>query len=181
MREIIKPVLVLLIVCIAISFFVSFTFYVTKDRILEIEKQANEISMNKVLPNGNPFEEVDTNIKTSNSRVTINNVYKSSKGFVFNLVTKGYGGDVVIFVGISNDGQINNIQLGKNNETPAVGKKAEEKDFTNRFVNKKTDQNLKEEIDTITGATITTKAVIEAVQEACIYFSSYNQIEKEEN
>lgn len=181
MRDILKPTLVLLIVCVVISFFVALTFHMTEDTIKAIEKETNDNLMNQVLPGSNSFDEIDTMIKTHNSNVTINNVYKSTKGYVFNLVTKGYAGDVTVFVGITNEGQINNIQLGKNSETPSVGKKAEEKDFTNKFIEKNTDQNLSEEIDTITGATITTKAVIEAVQEACIYFSSYNETDKEEN
>ncbi|MBN2852400.1 MAG: RnfABCDGE type electron transport complex subunit G [Clostridia bacterium] len=186
MREIFKPVIVLLIVCVVISFFVAYVFNITEDTISEIEKAANEKLMSAVLPDGNPFEDITLEVVSDAtptiSSVTINAVYSSQKGFVFNVSTKGYGGEVVVFVGINNDGTINNVQVGKNNETPSVGKKAEEKDFTGRFIGIDSKQNLKENVDTISGATITTRGVIEAVQEACHYFSSYiEEVSKEEN
>jgi len=184
MREIFKPVLVLLIVCIVIAFSVAFVYNITKDTIAEIEKNKNEELMNEVLPD-TKYDDITSQmletVQISNPRARLNNVYKASKGYVFNIATKGYAGDVIVFVGINNDGTINKIQLGKNNETPSVGKKAEEKDFTDRFIGKNINQKVSEQVDTISGATITTSGVIVAVQEACDYFSSYNKLTKEEN
>ncbi len=178
MREIFKPVLILLAICVVISLSVSVVFNITEDRILAIEKQTNELLMEKVLKEAKPFTEITSEIvalrESALTTVTVNHVYQSAKGMVFNMNTKGYGGDVVVFVGITADGNIENIQIGKNNETPSVGKKAEEKDFTKRFVDLSVTQKTNNQVDTISGATITTKAVIEAVQEAIDYFVIHN-------
>ncbi|MCK5811870.1 MAG: FMN-binding protein [Clostridiales bacterium] len=182
MREIFKPVLILLAICVIISLCVSFVFNITEDRILAIEKQTNELLMEKVLKEAKPFTEITSEIVTLResalTNITVNHVYQSEKGLVFNMNTKGYGGDVVVFVGITTGGNIENVRIGKNNETPSVGKKAEEKDFTKRFVDLPVNRKINNQVDTISGATITTKAVIEAVQEAVDYFVIYSAQEK---
>lgn len=177
MREIIKPVFILLTICVVISLCVSFVFNITEDQILAIEKQTNEMLMENVLKDAKPFTEVTSEVislrESSLPSIKVNNAYYSDKGMVFNMNTKGYGGDVVVFVGITIEGNIENVQLGKNNETPSVGKKAEEIDFTQQFENLQVNQKIRDQVDTISGATITTKSVIEATQEAIEYFIAY--------
>jgi Na+-translocating ferredoxin:NAD+ oxidoreductase RnfG subunit len=58
MREIFKPVLILLVICVIISFCVSLVFNVTDDTIQEMERKANELLMSAVLPDAKPFTEI---------------------------------------------------------------------------------------------------------------------------
>ena len=96
-------------------------------------------------------------------------------GFVV-LVTndKGYGGELQLAIGISSTGEITGISFLKINETAGLGMKANTDKFKQQFIGKqvgqftytKTGSTADSEIDALSGATITTSAVTEAVNAA---------------
>ena len=95
-----------------------------------------------------------------------------SLGYVMTITTKkGYGGTITMTMGYRLDGTITGIAFVTLKETPGFGMKAEEPEFKNQFVGKNADSlvfvkdgaSAENEIDAISGATITTKAVTGAV------------------
>ena len=106
---------------------------------------------------------------------------KGSKiGYIINVTSKeGFGGDIELSVGILNDGSVSSIEILSINETAGLGMKATEEDFKGQFNNKKvenfkytkTDISLEGEINAISGATVTTNAVTNAVNSALYYFN----------
>lgn len=92
-------------------------------------------------------------------------------GFVLETTThQGYGGDIVIYMGVRLDGTINGISLLEISETPGLGMKAEDilvPQFAGvqaaEFTYSKVEDGADNVIDAISGATITTKAVTYAV------------------
>jgi electron transport complex protein RnfG len=101
-------------------------------------------------------------------------------GYVFATTSKSYGGDVSCMVGIScADNKITGVELTSINDTPGLGMKAKGEDFLNQYTgrsgnigvnkNEKTDTEIK----AISGATITSKAVTAAVNDA---FGAYETI-----
>lgn len=100
-------------------------------------------------------------------------------GYVMNVITaNGYGGDIKISLGIRMDKTVTGIEILSINETAGLGMKAAESGFKDQFKDKNVNQfaytkvgaTKENEIDVISGATITTKAVTEAVN-AGICFS----------
>lgn len=179
MGEIFKPTLVLLAICIVISAGVATVYNVTEDTISALQAEAAESRMNEVLPNSDSFtnikeEAIATNANT-NEDVLLKDAFTSDKGYVFILSFSGYGGAVEVFVGMDYDGMIKNMKIGENSETPSVGKKAEEEPFTSLFEDINVDEKIDSKVDTISGATITSSGVIEAVQVACDYYSALNE------
>lgn len=91
--------------------------------------------------------------------------------------SSGYGGDVEIAVGIK-DGKITGFSSIKNSETAGLGSKCADPEFTEQFKNKaaspltftKTGATSDTEIDAISGATITTNAVTQAVNAAIVFY-----------
>lgn len=84
--------------------------------------------------------------------------------------TEGYGGNIVLYLGVTMDGTLNDISILEISETPGLGMLAPEvlaPQFHNRkaesFVYTKSGAAADNEIDAITSATITTKAVTNAV------------------
>src|SRR3712207_9303570 len=57
--------------------------------------------------------------------------------------TKGYGGEVLMMVGIGKDGKIGGIKILAHNETPGLGAKAPEKEFSGQYNKKSIDKPLK--------------------------------------
>lgn len=101
-------------------------------------------------------------------------------GYVLTVTThEGYGGDIQFTMGINSDGSLNGISLLAISETPGLGMQAEEvlvPQFTGRnaypFAYTKTGAASDNEIDAISGATITTNAVTNGVNAGLCYFRS---------
>ncbi len=96
-------------------------------------------------------------------------------GYVVTATTsEGYGGDIQVMVGISIDGTVQGIDFLVLNETVGFGLNAKEPEFKDQFVGKKvlafeytkTGATGDSQIDAISGATITTSAVVDAINAA---------------
>lgn len=93
-------------------------------------------------------------------------------GYVMTITTsKGYGGAITMTMGYRLDGAITGIAFVTLNETPGFGMEADKAEFKDQFVGKTAPQLVyvksgaaaENEIDAISGATVTTKAVTSAV------------------
>ena len=93
-------------------------------------------------------------------------------GYAFTVTTsEGYGGDIQFAMGVQKDGTLNGISILSISETAGLGMKADTDDFKNQFRDKKVEKfqytktgaASEDEIDAISGATITTNAVTNGV------------------
>lgn len=93
-------------------------------------------------------------------------------GYVVTVTTQeGYKGGITVSIGYGMDGLVKGMEVITINETAGLGAKAAEADFKNQFVDKKTEQFEytktgaveENQIDAISGATITTDAVVNEV------------------
>jgi Na+-translocating ferredoxin:NAD+ oxidoreductase subunit G len=82
-------------------------------------------------------------------------------GTVIETCGTGYGGEVRVLSGIGTDGKIIDITILSHKETPGLGSKVTDPRFKDQFRIKKP-----QDVDTIASATISSKAVISAVQKA---------------
>lgn len=117
------------------------------------------------------------------SRYEINGAYISYAGgstpvgYVIDITThEGYGGDIELMVGIAIDGTVTGVSVLSSSETPGLGMKAGEvlaPQFAGHRVTQfewvKTGKTVENQVDAITGATVTTKAVTGAVNTALNY------------
>ncbi len=183
LRDMLKPSITLFLICVIVSLLLGFTNSATQDKIAERMALDAENARKEVLASADSFETVDEaeSIFQENSGLaTVKEAYVGFKGdsivgYVFSVVTKGYGGEMTITVGIEDSGMISGVKIGQNQETPGLGSKAAEKPFISQlsgFVPGKPlkvvkgVKNASEEIDAISGATITSRAVVNAVQAA---------------
>lgn len=170
---------------------------ITKEPIAQAENNAKLAAYNEVFSDVQ-FEEVknkedilkdnaDTILPASVEDILIaKDKDGNTAGYVMSAVSpNGYGGDIKVAVGISaKDDTINGISILSNNETAGLGSKCTDDEFKNQFIGKtakgirftKTGASDNSEIDAISGATITTNAVTEAVNAA---LEIYNHILKE--
>ena len=102
-------------------------------------------------------------------------------GYVITVTAKdGSQGSITFSVGIQNDGTVNGYSITDISETPGLGMKAEEKDFYSQFQSKKVDNftvvkntpSSDDEIEAITGSTITSKAMANGCNAAICYFQN---------
>ena len=129
-----------------------------------------------------PYAGEDANIRS---------VHKSDIGFVVETVTYGYAGEITMLVGVNNAGRVTGVVVQKANETPGLGGKAlTDHVFLSQFLNKtgsfevaaagadafsgataeaEPAEGEATPVDAITGATVTSKAVVRCVNSAVAF------------
>lgn len=169
-EQLIKPVIVLTVICIVVSGLLAVTNGVTAPIIDANAKAAADVARIEILPEADAF----TQVEYTDSTGIINEVYAADNGagYVISGAAKGYGGNLPVMVGITTDGTISLIKVMDNAETPGVGKKAQEPAFTDQFMGK--DAAL-EGVATISGATISSKAVMAVVDNAFIAYDAVKE------
>ena len=123
----------------------------------------------------------DKAVKDMGVNATIDEVCTAGDaGYVITTTDKdGFGGNIQITVGIKKDGTINGVSILSISETAGLGMKATEPSFYNQYVNKQADKFVVskdggdgEQIDALSGATITSRAVTGAVNAALGYYQN---------
>ena len=107
----------------------------------------------------------------------------SPVGYVISATTgDGFDGNITLSVGIMPDGTINGIAFTELNETAGMGMLCDEEAFKGQFagvnverftLNKAGDSTAENEIDTVSGASTSSGAVINAVNAALDFFGEY--------
>ncbi|MCX7841479.1 MAG: RnfABCDGE type electron transport complex subunit G [Clostridia bacterium] len=180
MRDMMKPAIVLLIICLIVGLSLAAVNSVTKDVIKDRAAKDAEDKRKEVMQQAEGFEKLEGWKDKAEGAALVKEAYKAlisgkTAGFVFNVSPKGYAGNIEITVGINTEGKITGVKIGEHKETPGLGSKASEPAFINQFKNKGTEQKLgvvkkkpsnENEIEAISGATITSRAVTQGVNAA---------------
>ncbi len=104
------------------------------------------------------YEGEDANIKA---------VYRADNGCVIMTSTYGYAGDVVMLVGVSNEGEVKGVVVREMSETFGLGAEAlTDVDFLAQFLWTTGEAEVGTNVDALTGATVTSKAVTRSVNSA---------------
>lgn len=161
--EMIRPVVVLVVICLVASALLGITNAKTAPVIAENERIAAEQAMREALPEAVSFESLDVSDELAAMGVT--GIYKDSggAGYVVTAANKGYGGDVVVTVGFDPAGAIVHVGANVSTETQGVGSKVGERTILDRF------NGLTGDADSVTlrsGATYTSNAVRSGVNAA---------------
>lgn len=97
----------------------------------------------------------------------------SSPGLTANASVLGYGGPVLVRLTLSEEGVIQSVDIGgaRFSETEGVGSRIREKSFTDSFIGKTPPLSLGSEIDAVAGATVSSQAAVDAVNEAAAFLA----------
>lgn len=87
-------------------------------------------------------------------------------GYCVEVKSGGFGGDITMMVGYTADCTMLGVEIVSMSETPGLGSKAGEAPFLSQFAGKTDTLTLGEDVDAISGATISSKAVTEGVNQA---------------
>lgn len=168
-KEIAMPAIILCLICGLLTAALAGTNALTKDVIQKQSEQAEQDALNAVMP-ADSFEV----IKEENKMRAFKAVKDGEVcGYAFSVSAAGYGGDVSAIIGIK-DGKITAVEITDvSGETPGLGQNVKKPDFTDRFKG----QTSTENVDAITGATITSNAVKSAVETA---LKTYEEVAADE-
>ena len=166
-KEVVKPTAVLFVICAVVSAALAGTNLVTKDRIAQQAEETAQQSRQIVLPEAEEFSEQEGYYTGSAGGETV--------GYVFETEAKGYGGTVSVMTGISAEGSVTGVVILSHEETPGLGANAEKAEVLQQYQQPAPEGGLsvvkyqtpqEGQVEAITGATITTAAVTDAVNEA---------------
>lgn len=160
-------ILILPVICIVIAAALAFTNSVTSVVINEREKKEQDAARLELLSEGDSFSKLsveDTKLK----EINVTEVYAADngEGFVVSSFAAGYGGPIGIMVGIKKDGTVEKVKVLSSSETPGIGKMTEEESFLSEFAGKSGTLAAGKDIAAVSGATISSKAMVAAVNSA---------------
>ena len=194
MNKIIKNTIILTIITLVSGVALGAVYEITKAPIANAQEEAKQEAYKQVFEDADSFDDLEVDAKEAAEAVKaagvddgaeINEAVEAKQGgetigYVITATDpKGYGGDIQVSVGIQNDGTVNGIAILSINETAGLGMKASEPEFYEQYSGKQTDHfyvskdgGEGEQIDAISGATITTRAVTGAVNASLGYYQN---------
>ncbi len=182
LKEILVPAIMLFVIATVCTALLAGTNLLTKDKIEQLKIQAAMAAKTAVFADAASFSDEKTVNVNDETYIYYEAQDESGNvtGYVFNVTVKSYGGDLSAMIGISaQTDKITGVEITSINDTPGLGMKVNSEDFLNQYTgrtgiigvnkNEKTDT----EIQAVSGATISSKAVTDTVNKA---FSAYETI-----
>ncbi|QAT50451.1 RnfABCDGE type electron transport complex subunit G [Caproiciproducens sp. NJN-50] len=169
-KEILKPTMILVAICLVMTALLAFTNMATKDTIAAQNAKDAEESRRVALPTAESFEQ-----SAKNEDCYVGKKGSDIAGYVFTTEASSYGGKIQVMTGIDKDGKVTGVILLSTSDTPGLGLNAQKDSFRDQYKQKAPEKGFevvkgggaKEgQINAMTGATITSKAVTTAVNEA---------------
>ncbi len=176
--NVITPTAVLTVICIVVTLALSSANMITAKKITELSVKNQNDAMSKLIDADEYKAETAV---LDGETVNYHTAVKDGEniGYIFTVDEKGYGGTVSVMTAINTDGTVAAVEiLDASNETPGLGQNVKNSDFYTQFKgladnitvirggSANADNN---EINAVTGATISSKAVTKAVNRALGY------------
>ncbi|MBP3888213.1 MAG: RnfABCDGE type electron transport complex subunit G [Cellulosilyticum sp.] len=152
---------------------------VTSPIIATNEIKSEEAAMKALVTEAESFVTVEDIDSEEIKKVCIAKQGSDVVGYIVRMEPNGYGGAIKMLIGLDAQGMIKGISILEHAETPGFGADAEKESFKGQFVNRKTPLKVSkttpadDEIQAITGATITSNAITQAVNTASDYVMSH--------
>ncbi len=196
MNKIVKNTLILTAITVVSGLLLGIVYDVTKEPIAAAQENTKQEAFRSVMPDAATFETYEEFNAEDAAALLAENGYTSdditevavgkdnsgnTAGYVINVTShEAYDGDLQVSVGIMADGTVKGIEMLSISETAGLGMKAAEDEFKDQFKEKsverfsytKTGEDGDDKIDAISGATITTNSVTNAVNSALVYFQN---------
>ena len=172
-NRVFKPIVVLVVICIIVTGALAATNKVTKPIIDEAIRVAQEQARKELLPDADNFTKVE-GVAVEN----VSDIYTADNGVgtVITCSAKGYGGTVTVMVAFNPDDTIKQIKVTEAAETKGIGSKvAGTPSYWENYIGLDTSDALvlNQDVDAVTSATVSSTALINAVNSA---IEAYNAI-----
>ncbi len=167
-KQIFIPAVLLVVICVIVTGLLAVTNELTKDKIAEMNAAAADEARIAVLG--------DTKYDDTQTKQIADNPYDvyvyynagHPVAYVFTETVKGYGGDLTVMIGVSFEGAVTGVEITECNETVGLGANTQKPAFRDQYVKGEAvdEYVVGQNIDAVTGATISSKAVTKAVNAA---------------
>ena len=168
---ILRLTVTLLLICSVVALALAGVNTITKDKIAAIKAEKTQKAIAAVLPGAGEVKEVT--FTDASGQVT--KVYEAAGvGYAVEVAPSGFGGAITMMVGVSSEGKVLGISIISHAETPGLGavagagtdKGVAFRDQFNGLVSGITIGDGDNQIDALSGATITSQAIVDGVNAA---------------
>lgn len=170
-----KITLNLTVACFLCSLIIAFVYFITAPVAAKNAAILKDESMKALIKDAEDF-------KVVKGESEMHEALKNNKtiGYVTQSESKGYGGTIELLVAVDTKGQVIGYNILTHNETPGLGDKTTKSQFKDQFKGKDIDHLVvtkdpsnKDDVQAITGATISSRAVTNGVHQAVEQVNEY--------
>ena len=145
---------------------------ITKDAIAANQEKKTQNALAVVLPDAGNLQKVEL---TGDAGI-VSEVYSDGENFAVKVLPSGFDGTITMMVGVSG-GKVTGISVISHTETPGLGavaaaQNAKGEAFRGQFVGQEGTLAVGNQIDAMSGATITSNAVVTGVNAALSYVAN---------
>ena len=159
MRKILMPILALVLAAV-----ILLGLY---NGLLGLRRSNEAIELNAKMQTILPGSYKFTQETYTGEDTNIHRVWKGETGYVVETVTYGYAGNITMLIGVCNEGNVTGLQIRNMEETYGLGAEAlSDWEFLAQFLRNEGDAEVGANVDAITGATVTSKAIARSVNSA---------------
>ena len=193
-KKIVKDAMILTAFTLVLGLILGVVNEITKEPIAKVNYEAEQESYRNVFEDADSFETYEDFDAEKAADIIADSEYTSDEimgvntaldksgnvlGYVISVTShEGSQADITLSVGIQMDGTLNGFSATDINETPGLGALVTEDAFSSQFNNRaeesytvvKTAPSADNEIEAVTGATISSRAVTNAVNASLVYF-----------
>ena len=174
-NSIVKIASNLMAACFISGLVIGAVYFVTAPVAAQKAVERKENALKELVPGADHFAEIDSE----------QGWYRAEQGgqpigYIVPAKTKGYGGEIKLLVAITPDEHVIDYKILAHNETPGLGDNAGKEPFRAKIRGKDAahlivtkDKNNTEDVQAMTGATISSRAVTRGVKEAVTAVSAY--------
>lgn len=192
----VKDAIILFAITLVAGLLLGFVYQLTKKPIENATVKAKQEAYGQVMADADSFtSDSQVNEKLTKAKLEgaeIEEIVLAKKGdevmgYAISCVAKeGYGGDISLIMGVDLEGKITGLKVMDMSETAGLGANCKTDDYLNQFKNKQLPENgeitLKKngeaqgdnELNAISGATITSKAITKATNQILKFVASLN-------
>ena len=161
-KDILMPVLAIIL---AAAFLFAASAGLSSIREDNTWRELNDM-MRTILPGSSAFSQEPYSGTDENIRAA----YKAENGYVVHVVTSGYAGDISMLVGVYRDGSVAGLVVRELRETGGLGGRTlTDTEFLSQFLNTRGDAAVGDNVDALTGATVTSRAIARGVNAASAF------------
>ncbi len=185
-REYVYPVVILVVISVVTTALLAITNFVSSPIIAANQAASADATRKELLAEADSFSLVEGDYLTSSDQsAKVTEVYEADNGvgMVLTVVTKSFGGDLTMMVGMDADGAVTGVKVTDSSDTPGVGSKDTQPDYLAQYdgLTTLTSENVKKEtsvtsdgtaFEYITGASVSGTAIHKGVYLALDQFNA---------
>lgn len=152
----------LVVICALVALVVSFVHAMTADIIAAAAEREKQAAIMRIFGEGVEASQIDP-LEGIAALYAV-----EDEGYCVNLAAGGFGGNIEMMVGVNTDGSLRGVEIVSLSETPGLGSKVKDAGYLEQYVGQRGTLTLGGEISAISGATISSRAVLKGVNDALL-------------